>query len=110
MPRPVYRPRWEDAALDDAALAVARRTRTVLVALEAAGDTRWRAWFEVLVPVFEDGDRSALEAAGRKARAAFGAKDSVRDVVDSPDLLVLRDAIDVLLRVLAERAARPRPD
>jgi hypothetical protein len=108
MPRARAAPRWEDPALDEAALAVAGRIRAVLPALGAARDSRWRTWFEALLPALEDGDRPAIDAAARRARAAFGSGDSVREVWPGDDSLRCRDALDRLLRMLAERAALNR--
>ena len=104
MPREPSPPRWQDPALDEAALAVARAIRGAVKELERTAP-RWATWFEALLPALEDGDRPALEAAARRARAAFGARDSVLDAWPSADALQLRDLIDRLQRVLARRDA-----
>ena len=99
-------PRWQDPALDEAALAAAHGIREAIGALRARGATRWVHWLEPLEPVLEDGDRADVLVAARRARAAFGAKDSVLD--DWPDdaALRLRDVVDALLRALDARAMR----
>lgn len=104
MPRQPSAPRWQDPALDEAALAVARGVRSAVRALEGSSP-RWATWFEAVLPALEDGDRRALEAAAKRARAAFGAKDSVLDVWTAPEARHLRDLIDRLQRVLAQRGA-----
>lgn len=101
-PRPA---RWEDPALDEAALATARLTSQAVRALRALAAERWAAFFEPLVPVFEDGDRDDLHRAARRARAAFGARDSVLDAWPSDDALRLRDSVDALLTLLDRRRA-----
>ena len=107
MPRERIAARWQDPALDEQALAVAAGLRGALGALREAEHDRWVAWFEALLPVFEDGDVAALRTAARRARAAFGAKDSVVDAwADADAALRLRDAIDRLQRSLDARAAR----
>ena len=90
--------------LDEAALDVARAMRAAVREL-GESSPRWATWFEALVPALEDGDRPALEAAAKRARAAFGAKDSVLDVWTAPEARELRDLIDRLQRVLAQRGA-----
>jgi hypothetical protein len=98
-------PRWQDPQLDEAALDVARRTRLVVEALRGAGHDRWVAFLEPLVPAFEDGDRVDLQAAARRARAAFGARDSLLDALPDTDTVRLRDAVDRLLLLVERRRA-----
>jgi len=98
-------PRWQDPQLDEAALDVARRVRGVVAGLRERGNARWVAYLEALVPAFEDGDRADLQAAGRRVRAAFGARDSLLDAAPDGDPLRLRDAVDRLLVLLERRAA-----
>ncbi len=104
MPRQIPTPRWQDPPLDEAALAVARDIRHALVELRTVAP-RWATWFDALLPALEDGDRAALEAAAKRARAAYGARDSVLDVWSTPEALQLRDQIDRLQRLLARRSA-----
>ena len=98
-------PRWEDPSLDEAALAAARLTERALGALRERGATRWVAFFEPLVPMFQDGDRDDLLRATRRARAAFGARDSVLDEWPTDDALRLRDRVDSLQALLDRRRA-----
>ncbi len=85
---------------------VARLVRDATASLRLLGQARWAALFEPLVVAFEDGDRADLLAAARRARAAFGARDSVLDAWDSDDALRLRDALDRLQLLLDRRQAR----
>lgn len=98
-------PRWQDPLLDEVALAVARAMRSAVRDLQDPAP-RWATWFEALLPALEDGDRPALEAAARRAHAAFGAKDSVLDVWTAPEARRLRDLIDELQHALAKRGAQ----
>ncbi len=98
-------PRWQDPELDEAALAVARRTRDVIETLGQLGQHRWVAFLEPLVPAFEDGDRVDLQMAARRARAAFGARGSLLDAGVAAQALPLRDAVDRLLLLLDRRRA-----
>ncbi len=107
MPRERTVARWQDPGLDEQALAVAAGVRGALGVLREHGQERWVEWFEALLPVFEDGDVAALRIAARRARAAYGAKDSVVDAwPDQEAALRLRDAVDRLQRTLDQRAAR----
>lgn len=105
MTRPRPAPRWEDPGLDEAALGVARLMRGAVGTLRSGGQERWASYLEPLVPVFEDGDTLDLLRAARRARAAYGARDSVLEAWPSPDAIRLRDGLDVLLVVLERRRA-----
>ncbi len=98
-------PRWQDPALDEAALELARLVRGAVSALHGLGHERWVAFLEPLVPVFEDGDRGDLLVAARRARAAFGARDSILDAWPSDDARRLRDAVDRLQHLIDRRLA-----
>ncbi len=101
-------PRWQDPVLDEAALELARLVRGAVVALGALGHERWVAFLEPLVPVFEDGDRADLLLAARRARAAFGARDSILDAWPSDEARRLRDAVDHLQHLIDRRLASER--
>jgi hypothetical protein len=98
-------PRWQDPGLDEAALEVARRVRGALAALGGLGQERWVGYLEPLLPAFEDGDQADLLAACRRARAAFGPRDSLSEAWPSDDAALLRDSIDRLQRLLDRRTA-----
>ena len=98
-------PRWQDPQLDEAALDVARRVRVAVASLRRGGHERWASFLEPLLPALEDGDRADLLVAARRARAAFGARDSVLDAAPDPEMLGLRDAVDRLQLLLERRRA-----
>ncbi|MGC8633385.1 MAG: hypothetical protein ACP5VP_01745 [Candidatus Limnocylindrales bacterium] len=98
-------PRWQDPLLDEAALDVARRLRGALAVLRDLGQERWVRYLEPLLPVFEDGDQADLLAVCRRARAAFGPRDSLPEAWPSADAPLLRDSIDRLQRLLDRRTA-----
>ncbi len=98
--------RHEVPAVDDAALIAARAADRVLAAAEDLGFERWARYFAPLPDRLRDGDLRDLRAAAMRARAAYGPKDSIRDVLPSDVTEPFLDALDRLLRVLARRDAR----
>jgi hypothetical protein len=118
--------RHELPDIDAAALTVARAVDALLAqaarltdtpdviafrqrgALGASGDTpvapavaRWAAYFHRLPDELRDEPVSQLRNVARRARAAYGPKDSIRDVF-SPDVTEpLLDSIDRLLKAIA---------
>ena len=69
---------------------------------------RWSGYFARLPDLLRDEPVAQLRAAARRARAAYGAKDSIRETF-SPDVTEpLLDAIDRLLKTIARyEAHRP---
>jgi hypothetical protein len=67
------------------------------------GATRWVAYLEPLPDVLSDGPLSELRRAAMRARAAYGPKDSVRDVLPRDVTEPFLEAIDQLLKQLAKR-------
>jgi hypothetical protein len=55
-----------------------------------------------------DASPAELRVVARRARAAYGPKDSVADVVPTELALAFRDAIDDLARILARHEAMER--
>ena len=102
-PRPPGR--HELPEIDEAALAAARWADRLLAAARDRGSTRWEAFLAPLPDRLRDAPPGELRAAARRGRAAFGAKDSIVDVVPWEDALAFRDAIDRLLKLLARREA-----
>jgi hypothetical protein len=88
------------AAALDRLLADARRLVTE-GGPGAAGASRWAAYLEALPDQLRDEPVTRLRAAVRRARAAYGPKDSIRDVFDPALTEPLLDAIDRLLRAIA---------
>jgi hypothetical protein len=97
--------RHELPGLDEAAMAAARGADRLLAAATEAGLERWMT---VLAPVpshLRDDPPADLAVVARKARAIYGPKDSIRDVLPDELTLPFRDALDRLLRELARLEA-----
>jgi len=99
------RPRHELPVIDEAALAAARHADRLLAAAQAGGHARWAAFLEPIPGRLRDDPPAELRAVARRARAAFGPKDSICDVLPDELALPLRDALDRLLVVLARAEA-----
>lgn len=74
-------------------------------ARQGAAAERWIAYFARLPDVLRDEPVPQLRAAARRARAAYGPKDSVRDALPPDVTEPFLDAIDRLLRVIARYEA-----
>lgn len=97
--------RHERPAIDDAALVAARHADRILAGIRERGDARWEAFFALIPDRLRDDELVALRGTVFRARAAYGAKDSIRDVLP-PDLTEpFLDALDRLIRVLNRRDA-----
>jgi hypothetical protein len=109
-PRRSHRPtgpaRHEVPALDEAALAAAREVDRALATAERAGQDRWVAFLAPLPDRLRDGDLRDVRSAALRARAAFGPKDSIRDVIPADATEPLVVAVDRLLKLLARHDAR----
>ncbi len=99
------RPRHALPLVDEAALAAARHADRLLASALAGGHARWAAFLEPIPGRLRDDPPAELQAIARRARAAYGPKDSVRDVLPDELALPFRDAIDELLAVLARAEA-----
>lgn len=103
--------RHELPAVDDAALAAARHADRLVSAARAAaaagapGAARWAAFLEPLPDRLRDAPPSELRAVARRARAAYGPKDSIAEVLPADLTIRFRDAIDDLTRVLMRHEA-----
>lgn len=97
--------RHERPAIDDAALVAARDADRVLAAVQAAGDARWAAFLAPLPDRLRDAPIDELPGVARRCRAAFGPKDSVREVVPAELTEPFLTSVDRLLRILARRDA-----
>jgi hypothetical protein len=100
--------RHELPEIDDAGLAAARCADRLLAAARDVGSTRWEAFLAPLPERLRDAPPAELRAVARRGRAAFGAKDSIADVLPWDDAMAFRDAIDRLLKLLARREAAER--
>ena len=93
--------RHQYPVIDEAALVAARAGDRLVAAARARGATRWVAYFEPLPDRLRDEAIGDLRRTGLRARAAYGPKDSVRDVLPEDVTEPFLDAIDRLLKVLA---------
>lgn len=105
-PRSGQSARHEDPAVDEAALAAARQADLLLAAVRSVGSERWTTFLAPLPDRLRDEPMDALRAIALRARAAFGPKDSIRDVLSDDLTLPFRDAVDRLIKALGRRAHR----
>src|SRR5947199_7432545 len=75
--------RHERPGIDDAALEAARHADRLLAAAHEAGATRWITFLEPIPGHLRDDDLRQLPGTARRARAAYGPKDSIRDALPS---------------------------
>jgi hypothetical protein len=113
MPEPQARPapgpaRHELPAIDDLALVAARHADLLLAAAREQGDTRWVTFLEPIPDRLRDDELRALRSTAMRARAAYGPKDSVRDVLPADVTEPFLVALDRLLRELAREFNRAR--
>ena len=96
-----FPPRHQLPEVDQAALEAARAADRLLAVARDMGAERWMRYLAPLPDRLRDDPISGLAALARRARSAYGPKDSIRDAlpeeVTEPFLL----AIDRLLKVLA---------
>ena len=103
--------RHELPAIDEAALAAARHADRLVAAARSAesagspGAARWAAFLEPLPDRLRDAPPGELRAVARRARAAYGPKDSIAEVLPADLALAFRDAIDDLARALMRHEA-----
>lgn len=93
--------RHERPAIDEAALLAAHHADRVLAAARDSGLTRWVAYLERLPDRLRDAQVAELRSVAVRVRAAYGPKDSVRDVLPAEVTEPLRESIDRLLKLLA---------
>jgi hypothetical protein len=76
----------------------ARHADRLLVAAREIGSPRWAAFLEPLPEHLRDDEPTALRSTAVRARAAYGPKDSIRDVLPERLTEPFLDAIDRLVR------------
>jgi len=96
--------RHELPAIDELALIAARLADRVLASARDRGAARWVTFLEPLPDRLRDEDLPGLRAAAVRVRAAYGPKDSVRDVLPGDVTEPLLEAIDRLLREINRRS------
>ena len=92
--------RHEHPAIDEAGLVAARHADRLLAAAREIGSDRWVAYLEPLPDRLRDDDPTALRATATRSRAAYGVKDSIRDVLPEALTEPFLDSIDRLIREL----------
>jgi hypothetical protein len=92
--------RHEHPAIDEAGLVAARHADRLLTAARAIGSARWIAYLEPLPDRLRDDEPWALRATATRSRAAYGVKDSIRDVLPADLTEPFLDSIDRLVREL----------
>lgn len=109
MPRPAGRDRptarHEVPTVDAAAMTAARWADRLLGAARDRHVDRWEGFLAPIPDRLRDGDLPELRSAALRARAAYGAKDSIRDALPEDLVEPFRDALDALLKALARHQA-----
>ena len=99
--RRTRRPARHDVpAIDEAGLVAARHADRLLAAARELGSARWTAYFEPLPDRLRDDEPAALRATATRCRAAYGVKDSIRDVLPAELTEPFLESIDRLVREL----------
>jgi hypothetical protein len=95
--------RHELPAVDEAGLFAGRQADRLVAAAEAARATRWLRYFEAMPDRLRDDEPRSLRQVALRARAAYGPKDSVRDVLPPEVTEPFLESIDRLLKQLNRR-------
>jgi len=102
--------RHELPVIDAAALAAARGADHLLARAHELGLDRWERYLAPLPEQLRDAPLAGLRAAARRARAAYGPKDSIRDALPADVTEPFLALLDRLIRELNRYAARPDGD
>ncbi|HET7494623.1 MAG TPA: hypothetical protein VFJ80_04185 [Candidatus Limnocylindrales bacterium] len=97
--------RHETPRIDELALTAARHADRILLAARDRGADRWVAYLGPLPDRLREDGLLDLRAAANRARAAYGPKDSIRDVVPSELTEPFLESIDRLLKEIARTLA-----
>lgn len=97
--------RHERPAIDEAALKAARAADKVLDCALERGLQRWVNLFATVPDQLRDGGLKELRTVSLRSRAAYGAKDSIRDYLPPDVTEPFLAELDRLLRLLARDAA-----
>jgi hypothetical protein len=92
--------RHELPLIDERGLVAARAAEVAIGVALDRGLERWATFLGTLPDRFRDGDLREMRAAAMRGRAAFGPKDSIRDVLPAEVTEPLLEAVDRLLREL----------
>lgn len=86
----------------------ARHADRLIAEARERGLARWVAFFETLPDRLRDEEPAALRATALRSRAAYGAKDSIRDALPADLTEPFLESIDRLLRELNRELYRAR--
>lgn len=86
----------------------ARNADRLVAEARARGLTRWVAFLEPLPDRLRDEEPIALRATAMRSRAAYGARDSVRDALPAELTEPFLESIDRLLREINRELHRAR--
>ena len=95
--------RHELPAVDEAGLVAARHVDRLIAAARVLGADRWVAYFEPMADRLRDDEPRSLRQVAMRARAAFGPKDSIRDILPMEVTEPFLESIDRLLKQLNRR-------
>jgi hypothetical protein len=95
--------RHELPAVDEDGLVAARHVDRLIAAARDLGADRWVAYFEPMADRLRDDEPRALRQVAMRARAAFGPKDSIRDILPREITEPFLESIDRLLKQLNRR-------
>ena len=98
--------RHELPIIDDLGLTAARDADRLLAMARERGLDRWVAYLDPLPDRLRDDGLPGLRAAAMRARAAYGPKDSIRDVLPSELTEPFLESVDRLLREMNRAAHR----
>lgn len=91
--------RHQAPVIDELALAAARHADRLLAAARERDD-RWARYLDAVPDRLRDEDLPGLRSVALRARAAYGPKDSIRDVLPATLTEPFLEAIDRLIREL----------
>ena len=97
--------RHERPAIDEAGLAAARAADRMLAEAIERQSARWVTYLDPIPDLLRDGEIAELRRICMRARAAYGPKDSIRDVLSASVTEPFLELIDRLLRELNRRDA-----
>ena len=100
--------RHERALIDDAALEAARHADRLLAAAREQNIERWDTFLDPIPGHLRDDDLRQLPGTARRARAAYGPKDSIRDVLSPEVTEPFLDALDRLIKTIAREEVSGR--
>jgi hypothetical protein len=95
--------RHELPAVDEAGLIAGRHADRLVAAADMLGATRWLRYFEGMPDRLRDDEPRSLRQVALRARAAYGPKDSVRDVLPPEVTEPFLESIDRLIKQLNRR-------